>query len=168
MTDVADPTRSVSSSSAADPASTDGAWPDVCPAERVRPDRGVAALVADGDDQVPVAVFRLSAPSEADAPDGADTPDGDESADEWYAVSHLDPATGAPVMARGLVGSVDEPTSIPTVAAPLHKHRYDLRTGRCLDDEQLRLRVFEIRVVDAVVQVRPTPAAPADPSAEPR
>jgi nitrite reductase (NADH) small subunit len=159
MTDVVDPTRPGAVSSSAD----EGAWTDVCPAERVRPDRGVAALVADGDEQVPVAVFRLSAPSEADSPDVAESTNGDESAaDEWFAVSHLDPATGAPVMARGLVGSVDDPTSIPTVAAPLHKHRYDLRTGRCLDDEQLRLRVFEIRVVDAVVQVRPAPAAPTD------
>ena len=46
--------------------------------------------------------------------------------DEVYAVDHHDPHTGAPVMARGIVGSRGER---PTIASPLHKEVYDLGTG---------------------------------------
>ncbi|MGQ0623610.1 MAG: nitrite reductase small subunit NirD [Sporichthyaceae bacterium] len=91
-------------------------------------DVGVPALV--GDDAV--AVFR--------------THDG-----TVFAVSNNDPSTGASVIARGIVGSRGD---IPTVASPLYKHVFDLRTGRCLDDESLTLKQYQIRVRDGVVQVR--------------
>lgn len=118
-------------------------WVDVCAAERVRADRGVAVLIGDE----PVAVFRLSA--------------FDDGPEEWCAVSHLDPMTGAPVMARGLVGTVDEPPLVTaTVASPLHKERYDLRTGRCLDDATASLRVFPVRVHAGRVEVG-APVTPA-------
>ena len=46
--------------------------------------------------------------------------------DEVYALDHHDPHTGAPVMARGIVGSRGDR---PTIASPLHKQVYDLGTG---------------------------------------
>lgn len=113
-------------------------WVAVCSADQVWRDRGVAALVAGEA----VAIFRLS------PVDGA----GD---DEWCAVSHNDPATGVPVMARGLVGSVGHgPIVIPTVASPMHKQRYNLRSGYCLDDRELRLAVHEVRIVGGQVECR--------------
>jgi len=87
-------------------------------------DRGVAVLLEDQ----PVAIFRLSSPT-------------DEV--EVYAVSHIDPRTGAGVMARGLVGSVADR---PVVASPLHKERYDLRTGECLDNQALSLQTYGARL----------------------
>lgn len=111
-------------------------WIDVCAAELVPLDRGVAVLAAG----VPIALFRLSA--------GAG-----EQGEEWFAVSHIDPATGAPTMARGLVGSTGDPSARPTVAAPLHKQRYDLRTGECLDDDRLRVAVYPVQVRDGRVGV---------------
>ena len=68
-----------------------------------------------------------------------------------YAVSNLDPRTGASVIARGIVGSRGD---VPTVASPLYKDVFDLRTGECLDDPAKRLAHFEVRVLDGVVQVR--------------
>ena len=121
-------------------------WHDVGSIDDVPVDRGVGVLV----EGVQIAVFRLSAL----------TADG---AEEWYAVSHLDPATGVPVMARGLVGSAPPDDSdtgpngaqepIPTVAAPLHKQRYDLRTGRCLDDPALALATYRIVVADGRIHL---------------
>lgn len=112
-------------------------WTLVATETEVAPDRGVAALV----DGVPVAVFRLAA-------------SGDEP-EEWYAVSHIDPITGAPVMARGLVGSqCIDGKMVATVASPLHKRRYDLATGRCLDDESPSLSTFEILIIDKRILVR--------------
>ena len=118
-------------------------WIDICATEQVMPDRGVAAIV-DGH---PVAVFRLGASNGLP--------------DEWYAVSHIDPFTDAPVIARGLIGSIDSDggegrgDSIPTVASPLHKQRFDLRTGECLADETQKLDTYEVRIELDRVQVRP-------------
>ena len=78
----------------------------VCPLDRLEPERGVAALV-DGRR------WRCSAPTT-----------------ELYAVDNLDPFSGAYVLSRGIVGSRG---GAPTVASPLHKQVFDLRTGRCLD-----------------------------------
>lgn len=115
----------------------------ISPVGRLPIDRGVAALV-EGE---PVAVFRLG--------DGA-----------IYAIDHLDPFTGVPVLARGLVGSVGE---VPTVASPLHKQRFDLRTGACLDDPDQSVRTWPVEVVNDVVHIvhdphlrLPDPADSAD------
>lgn len=111
-------------------------WVTVCAADRIRRDRGVAALVAGQ----PVAIFRLS-PVDAEP-------------EEWCAVSHIDPDTGSPVMARGLVGSVgNPPLVIPTVASPIYKQRYNLRTGACLDRADLALQTFPVRLHDGQVEV---------------
>lgn len=109
-------------------------WLRVCALADLVPDRGVAALVAD--DQV--ALFRLSG-----------------SAQEVHAVDHLDPVSDAGVMARGLVGSRQD---VPTVASPMHKQTYDLRSGRCLDDPGLSLRVWPARVEDGWVEVLAGPS----------
>ena len=71
--------------------------------------------------------------------------------DEVLAVDHRDPFSGANVMARGLVGSRGD---IPTVASPVYKQTFDLRTGVCLDDDSAALGVWETRVNAGVVEVR--------------
>jgi nitrite reductase (NADH) small subunit len=103
-------------------------WVDVIADAELPREVGVPALVGNA----PVAVFR--------------TYEG-----TVHALSNLDPKSGASVMARGIVGSRGE---VPTVASPLYKHVFDLRTGRCLDDESLALPRFESRIRDGVVQVR--------------
>jgi nitrite reductase (NADH) small subunit len=114
----------------------DTTWTPVYDAERVMPDRGIAVLVGG----VAIAVFRLAA--------------FDGGGEEWHAVSHLDPMTGAPVMARGLVGSHGTPPLVvPTLASPLHKQRYDMRTGDCLDDSTVRLETYPVRVHGGQVEV---------------
>ncbi|GAA0611744.1 nitrite reductase small subunit NirD [Sporichthya brevicatena] len=103
-------------------------WVDVLPEAELSTEIGVPALVGNA----PVAVFR--------------TWDG-----ELHAVSNLDPKTGASVIARGIVGTRGD---VPTVASPLYKHVFDLRTGRCLDDDSLALARYQARVREGVIQVR--------------
>lgn len=110
-------------------------WVDVCDYERLTPERGVAVLLPDGRQ---AAVFRLL--------DGS-----------LHAVDHRDPRSGANVMARGIVGSRGE---APTLASPMYKEVYDLRTGRCLDDPALHLAVHAVRVRDGVVEVAPAGRRP--------
>ena len=67
-----------------------------------------------------------------------------------YAIGNQDPFTGAFVLSRGIVGTKG---SIPTVASPLHKQVFDLRTGVCLDDDTAAAGVFGIRLRDGLVEV---------------
>lgn len=68
-----------------------------------------------------------------------------------HAVCNRDPYTGAQVMSRGIVGTRDD---APTIASPLHKQVFDLRTGLCLDTrggEPTSLRVWTVVVHDGDV-----------------
>jgi nitrite reductase (NADH) small subunit len=103
-------------------------WIRVCAIDDIEPERGVAALV--GDEQV--ALFRTF--------DGA-----------LYAIGNQDPFTGAYVLSRGIVGTRGD---IPTVASPLHKQVFDLRTGSCFDDESARVAAFPVRQRDGHIEVR--------------
>ncbi|EHI14964.1 nitrite reductase small subunit [Mycolicibacterium thermoresistibile ATCC 19527] len=53
-------------------------------------------------------------------------------------------------MSRGIVG---DRRGEPTVASPLGKQVFSLLDGRCLDDEAHRLPVYDVRVVDGIVQI---------------
>ncbi|TDV55161.1 nitrite reductase small subunit NirD [Actinophytocola oryzae] len=105
-------------------------WTRVCVLADLLPNRGVAALL-DGDEQV--AVFRT--------------------ADAVYALANIDPFSGAAVLSRGLVGDVG---GVPVVASPMHKQHFDLRTGVCLDNREVAVTVYPVRVDgDAVLVGRP-------------
>lgn len=102
-------------------------WTAVCPLARLVPDRGVAALVGDRA----VAVFLLA--------DGS-----------VHAIDNLDPCSGASVLSRGIIGDAD---GVATVASPMYKQRFDLRTGNCLDGPD-GVAVHPARVRDGVVEVK--------------
>lgn len=67
-----------------------------------------------------------------------------------HATSNYDPWARASVMSRGIVGTRGD---VPFVASPMHKQAFDLRTGRCLDDESVRLATYDVCVVDGRVWV---------------
>ncbi|GGY31755.1 nitrite reductase small subunit NirD [Streptomyces omiyaensis] len=100
---------------------TPDSWMTVCDAARLTPGRGLAALLPDGRQ---AAVFR-------------------DRAGRAYAIDNRDPFTGAQVLSRGLVGTAD---GRPFVASPLLKQRFDLETGRCLDDDAVAVAVYEVRL----------------------
>lgn len=128
---------------------TPTAWVAVCRLEDLVPERGAAALVAGEQ----VALFRLPAVPGPRAGAG----DGSGAADEVLAVQQLDPFMDAHVMSRGIVGSRGDR---PTVASPLLKQVFDLRTGRCLEAagrEPRHLRTWRVRLEHGVVLVAATP-----------
>lgn len=71
---------------------------------------------------------------------------------ELYGVSHIDPATGAPVIAHGLLG---ESGGEFYLAAPLHKQQYRLSDGQCLSDNTLKLAVFNVQLQHGQVWLLP-------------
>lgn len=95
-------------------------WFTVCDLSTLLPGRGVAALLPDGR-QAAVFTDRTGA---------------------LYAVDNRDPFTGAAVLSRGLTGTHH---GRPFVASPLLKQRFDLETGRCLDDDTVRLTTYETK-----------------------
>ncbi|MHB1535805.1 MAG: molybdopterin-dependent oxidoreductase, partial [Acidimicrobiales bacterium] len=78
------------------------------------------------------------------------------------AIDNRDPVSGANVLARGILGSDGEVTY---VASPMHKHRFDLASGSCLDGVSRGVRVWPVRVWGATVEVLAVTGAPATPGA---
>ncbi|WP_235020139.1 nitrite reductase small subunit NirD [Ruania rhizosphaerae] len=110
-------------------------WVAVCQRAELGVERGIAALV-DGQQ---MALFRLRD-------------------DSVHAVQQRDPFSGANVMSRGIVGTRQ---GEPTVAGPMYKQVFSLRTGACLErgsyepvDDSADLRTWDVQVLDGVVHVR--------------
>lgn len=102
-------------------------WIDVCELDDLETGRGAAALVGNAQ----VALFRWDD-------------------DTVYAVSNVDPFSGAGVMARGIVGSRGDTHK---VASPIFKQNFDLRTGLCLDDPSESLATYPVRIAAGRVEV---------------
>jgi nitrite reductase (NADH) small subunit len=113
-------------------------WTPVCRLAELEVERGAAALVHGQA----VAIFR--------------THD-----DSVYALGNQDPFSKAGVLARGIVGtrSVDG-EEVPFVASPMHKHAFDLRDGRCLDEVDVSVPAYDVRVVEGVILVGPRRQSP--------
>ncbi|MGW7617238.1 nitrite reductase small subunit NirD [Streptomyces antimycoticus] len=105
----------------------DQRWFAVCELTDLTPGRGVAALLPDGNQ---VAIFL-------------------DRSGRTYAIANRDPFTGAYVLSRGLLGSAG---GRPFVASPLLKQRFDLETGRCLDDETVAVQAYVTRTGDAAAR----------------
>ncbi|GAA4379324.1 nitrite reductase small subunit NirD [Nocardioides caricicola] len=104
-------------------------WQPVCRVVELEVERGATALVHGQA----LAIFR--------------TQD-----DTVYALGNHDPFAKASVIARGIVGVRG---GVPFVASPAHRHAFDLRSGRCLDDDHVSIPAYDVRVVEGVVQVGP-------------
>jgi nitrite reductase (NADH) small subunit len=71
-------------------------------------------------------------------------------ANELFAVSNFDPFGKANVISRGITGSVGDSL---VVASPLYKQHFDLRTGKCLEDDSKALKTYQIRIDTGQVQL---------------
>ncbi len=107
----------------------------VCSYDDLLPERGVAALLEGRQ----VALFRTYG-------------------GEVFALGNQDPFSGANVLSRGIVGSRGE---VPTVASPMFKQVFDLRTGVCLDDPTVAVAAYAVEVVDGQVLVGLSAEPPA-------
>ncbi|WOQ70548.1 nitrite reductase small subunit NirD [Microbacterium limosum] len=106
-------------------------WVRVCALTDLEPERGRAALV--GGTQIALFLTHER---------------------RVHAVSNYDPYSGAHVISRGIVGTRQ---NAPTVASPMYKQVFDLRTGSCLDTqgkEPRTLAVWPVAVQDGDVYVR--------------
>ncbi|MCG3645830.1 nitrite reductase small subunit NirD [Pseudomonas putida] len=107
-------------------------WQTVCQAQDLVADSGVVVWF----DAAQVALFYL--PGQAQP---------------LYAVDNRDPRSGANIIGRGLVGSVQGEL---VVAAPLYKQHFSLLSGECLEDAGQRLRVWPVRLKGEAVELAVT------------
>lgn len=102
-------------------------WVAVCKLSDIVPDTGVGALVHGRQ----VAVFRLSD-------------------DSVYAIDNRDPFSQANVLSRGIVGDLKGEV---VVASPVYKQHFSLATGQCVEETDVRVAVFPVRIERDVVFV---------------
>lgn len=121
------------------PGQTDaGQWVPACPLDRLVEGRGVAVLGPDGRQ---AALFRVPA---------AETDREAVGRSRIYAIGNIDPFGRAAVLSRGLTG---DHGGEPTVASPLGKQVFSLRTGVCLADASVSVPSLATRVVDGIVEL---------------
>ena len=103
-------------------------WQTVCQITDIQPNTGVCALFNNEQ----VAIFRVG------------------ETDEVYALSNYDPFAKAYVLSRGLVG---DRQGITKVAAPIYKQNINLQTGEYLDDPNIKIPTYFVRVANGEVQL---------------
>lgn len=106
-------------------------WIDVCSVEDLQPDSGICAW-AEGRQ---VALFYM--PKDRAV----------------YAVDNYDPIGKANVLSRGMIGDIG---GTPMVASPLYKQHYNLQTGVCFEDGNVKIETYPVRIENnrIVVKVR--------------
>lgn len=71
---------------------------------------------------------------------------------EWYAVQNMCPHDNKMVLSRGLVGDF---SGIPKVACPLHKHNFDLTTGKHVSEGEINdLITYPVKVQEGTVYLQ--------------
>lgn len=106
---------------------TDLRWQPVCSYDSLTPDRPAAVMIGGRQ----VALVRLAGGT-------------------VHAMANADPASGANVIARGLVGSRG---AARVIISPMYKHAFDLADGKCLDDPTLTIPLYPTRIVAGIVEV---------------
>ena len=104
-------------------------WQDICEIADIPPMSAVCALHQGKQ----VAIFNLSLLGEIKS------------------ISNHDPIANANVLSRGLIAEVD---GRYVVASPLYKQHFCLETGECLQDSEIKVPVFDVRVNQNKVQLK--------------
>lgn len=107
-------------------------WSDVGALEDIPPQAGIGARLGGQR----IALFRF--------------------ADRIYALDDNEPGTHASVMSRGILGDA---AGEPIVISPLYKQRFRLRDGIALDQPEMQLRCWPVRLVGGRILVASEPLA---------
>jgi len=103
------------------------AWQKVCTKDDLVAFSGIAAWLETAEGHAQVAIFYL--------------PGLRGKGDELYALDHHDPFSNANVIARGIVGDLK---GAAVVASPIYKQHFRLEDGQCLEDEDVKLRIWKV------------------------
>ncbi len=101
-------------------------WTSVCKLDDILPNAGAAALIQDRQ----VAIFRVD--------------------QQLFALANKDPFSQANVLSRGIVGSLQGKL---VVASPIYKQHFALEDGHCIEDPEVRIPHYAVRLEGNRVQV---------------
>ncbi|WP_017445845.1 nitrite reductase small subunit NirD [Gayadomonas joobiniege] len=96
-------------------------WEEICKLNDLVPGTGVCAL-HNGEQ---VALFRPANDSQV------------------YAISNYDPIGKANVLSRGITGDIKGKL---VVASPLYKQHFELTSGECLEEPEIKLATYQVKV----------------------
>lgn len=105
-------------------------WIDICATNDILVGTGACALVKGNQ----IAVFRVSE-------------------ERFYALDNHDPASGANVLSRGILGDLQDER---VVASPIYKQHYSLVSGRCIEDSSLSVKAWPVQIENGRVLVGDT------------
>jgi len=103
-------------------------WIDICSVDDLIPHSGVCALVDDKQ----VAIFYMPEDNAV------------------FAINNYDPFSLINVLSRGLIGDIK---GEPMVSSPIYKQHFSLKTGICLEDENVNVDTYAIRIDGDRVEV---------------
>jgi nitrite reductase (NADH) small subunit len=104
-------------------------WTRVCSLDDIPPWCGVAALIEGRQ----IAILRWG------------------ETDQIHALGNFDPFSKAMVISRGIVGDCQ---GVPVIASPVYKQHFRLADGVCVEDPEVSLRRYEVRIEDGAVLVK--------------
>jgi len=110
---------------------TNQQWFDICSIDDILPSMGRCALFNEQQ----VAIFRVV---------------NTRGVEQLYAIDNFCPFSESNTLSRGLTGSI---TNKIVVASPLYKQHFDLATGVCLEDENVSVNTYPVRLNGSTVQL---------------
>ncbi|MGV2873131.1 nitrite reductase small subunit NirD [Colwellia sp. E150_009] len=106
-------------------------WFDICNIDDILPSMGRCALF----NKQQIAIFRIT----------------DEHGQQnLYAIDNYCPFSHSNTLSRGLTGSIDNKV---VVASPLYKQHFELTTGLCLEDGNVSVKTYPVRLNGSTVQL---------------
>jgi nitrite reductase (NADH) small subunit len=106
-------------------------WFDICNVDDILQNMGRCALFNEQQ----VAIFRIKNKS------------GQE---QFYAIDNYCPFSKSNTISRGLTGSIADKV---VVASPIYKQHFELSTGLCLEDENVSLKTYPVRLSGNTIQL---------------
>ncbi len=103
-------------------------WLDVCSVDDLVPHSGVCALV----EETQVALFYMPEDNAV------------------FAINNFDPFSLINILSRGLIGDIQ---GEPMVSSPIYKQHFNLKTGQCFEDDNVKVGSYGVRINGDRVEV---------------
>jgi len=110
-------------------------WLSICQIDDILPNMGCCALVPIADEKKQIAIFRVVS---------------SQGKEQLFALDNYCPFSQANVISRGIVGDLTEKI---VVASPLYKQHFELSSGQCLEDEDVCLNSYAVRLNGSTVEL---------------
>ncbi|MDP7593609.1 MAG: nitrite reductase small subunit NirD [Litorilituus sp.] len=106
-------------------------WANICETSEILPNIGVCALFKNQQ----VAIFKVI---------------DQEGAEQLFAINNYCPFSRSNTISRGIAGNINNKI---VIASPLYKQHFDLETGICIEDQNVKISTYPVRLKGSTVQL---------------